>query len=150
MQILMASETWEFKSYNSTQMKIDHLAIWVDDLEVMKNFYLKYFDVSCGNLYVNPVKKFSSYFISFSMSGSRIELMHRPDIDGAPEKRGFSKGMAHLAVTVGDKEKVNAMVDNFRHEGYIIHGEPRTSGDGYYEAVILDPEGNIIELLAGN
>ncbi|MVT12086.1 VOC family protein [Chitinophaga tropicalis] len=130
-------------------MKIHHLAIWVDDLEGMKNFYLKYFEASCGSLYVNPVKKFSSYFISFSMGGSQIELMHRPGIDGAPEKRGFNKGIAHLAITVGDKEKVNAMVENFRQEGYMIQGEPRTTGDGYYEAVVLDPEGNLIELLAG-
>lgn len=129
-------------------MKIDHVAFWVEDLEKMKTFYLTYFDTSCGERYVNPVKKFYSYFITFNDGGSRIELMYRADIAATNEKRGFITGIAHLAITVGDRQRVNDMIAHFRAHGYEVIGEPRVSGDGYYEGVILDPEGNVIELLA--
>ncbi|MBW8687373.1 VOC family protein [Chitinophaga rhizophila] len=129
-------------------MHIDHLAIWVDDLEKMREFYLTYFDTTCNKRYVNPVKQFYSYFITFNQGGSRIELMYRPDIQGGMPDRGSNKGLAHLAITVGNRHKVDSMVAQLRNEGYTIAGEPRISGDGYYEAVILDPEGNWVELLA--
>jgi len=129
-------------------MKIDHIALWVDDLEKMRSFYLQYFDTASGELYVNPAKKFSSYFISFNDGGSRIELMNRLDIINHNTTPGVAIGLTHLAVTVGDSIKVNEMVELFRKDGHNIIGEPRTSGDGYYEAVILDPENNVIELIA--
>jgi lactoylglutathione lyase len=129
-------------------MKIDHVAFWVEDLEAMKNFYLQYFDVTCGERYVNPVKQFSSYFITFNNGNSRIELMHRPDIAASSGSRGFVTGIAHLAIIVGNREKVDAMVEQFRGDGFKVIGETRVSGDGYYEGVILDAEGNVIELLA--
>lgn len=131
-------------------MKIDHVAFWVEDLEAMRNFYLTHFDTSCGALYVNPVKKFSSYFITFNDGGSRIELMHRTDIGANSQHRGFVTGIAHLAITVGDRQRVDDMIAHFRAHGYKIIGETRVSGDGYYEGVILDPEENVIELLAEN
>ncbi|MGY4384883.1 lactoylglutathione lyase [Pedobacter sp. UYP24] len=129
-------------------MRIHHIAIWVDDLEIMHNFYLNYFDTSCGEKYINPIKQFQSYFISFDEGGCRIELMHRNDINGKGEKRGFNTGLAHFAITVGDRQFVNKMVEQLRQEGYSIVGEPRLSGDGYYEAVFLDPEGNMVEIIA--
>jgi lactoylglutathione lyase len=129
-------------------MKIDHVAFWVEDLEAMRNFYLSYFDTSCGERYVNPVKQFCSYFITFNDGGSRIELMHRVDIAANNQQRGFVTGIAHLAITVGNRQRVDTMIEHFREEGYQVIGEPRVSGDGYYEGVILDPEGNVIELLA--
>lgn len=128
-------------------MKIEHLAIWVDDIEVMKKFYMHYFNMSSNNKYVNPIRKFSSYFLSFGNSSTRIELMHIPNMD-APQSRGNLKGLAHIAISVGCKDAVNELTEKFRADGYIIASEPRTSGDGYYESAILDPEGNYVEIVA--
>ena len=123
---------------------IDHIAIWVEDLEKMREFYCKYFDGVSNQRYENRVKGFESYFISFD-GATRIELMKRKDI----EERIYKEilGLAHLAFKVGSKEKVNELTEIFRKDGYKIIGEPRTTGDGYYESVILDPEGNRIELV---
>lgn len=129
-------------------MKIDHIAFWVNDLEKMRNFYLQYFDTASGDLYVNPKKKFSSYFIRFKSGGSRIELMNRQDVVDINTTPGLTIGITHLAITVGNYIVVNEMVELFRKDGYEIIGEPRLTGDGYYEAVILDPEKNVIELMA--
>jgi len=126
-------------------MQIEHLAIWVNDLEMMKNFYHKYFNAQNGDLYINEKKQFSSYFLSFE-HGARLEIMHRPDIAKYLGKKGLIEGLAHFAVSVGSKEKVNQMTELFRTDGFEIFGEPRTTGDGYYESVILDPEGNHIEI----
>ena len=125
-------------------MKIDHVAIWVKDLEKMKDFYISVFDMKCNTKYINPVKKFSSYFLSFD-NGARIELMHKDDIDGE-NNRSTSYGITHLAISVGCKTKVDNLTNSIKEMGYKIVGEPRTTGDGYYESVILDPEGNQIEI----
>jgi lactoylglutathione lyase len=129
-------------------MKIEHLAIWVDDLEKMKAFYLKYFETSVNEKYHNPAKKYSSYFISFGKDGARIELMNRPDITEYADRRGHQKGIAHFAISVGSKEKVDELTARFRKDHYSIFSEPRTTGDGYYEMVVLDPEGNYVEITA--
>ena len=123
---------------------IDHIAIWVEDLEKMREFYCKYFDGVSNQKYENKIKGFESYFISFD-GATRIELMKRKDI----EERIYKEilGLAHLAFKVGSKEKVNELTEILRKDGYKIIGEPRTTGDGYYESVILDPEGNRIELV---
>lgn len=123
---------------------IDHIAIWVEALEKMREFYCKYFDGVSNQKYENKIKGFESYFISFD-GATRIELMKRKDI----EERIYKEilGLAHLAFKVGSKEKVNELTEIFRKDGYKIIGEPRTTGDGYYESVILDPEGNRIELV---
>lgn len=129
-------------------MKLEHIAIWVDDLEKMRQFYMTYFDVSCGEKYVNSKKQYTSYFLSFGPDQCRIELMNRPDIDEKKGKRGFTKGLAHLSVSLGSKEAVNELTERLRKSDYSIASEPRTTGDGYYESAVLDPEGNYIELLA--
>lgn len=129
-------------------MRIEHLAIWVEDIERMREFYLKYFDTTSNEKYFNPKKNFTSYFIQFNDGGCRIELMNRPDISSNPGNRGLIMGNTHFAVTVGSKEAVNELTELLRKDGYIIEGEPRTSGDGYYESVISDPEGNIVEIIA--
>ena len=128
-------------------MKVEHIAYWVEDIEAVKEFYLNYFDVTCGNKYINPKKNYTSYFITFNEGGSRIELMHRPDISENLSKRGFMKGLAHLSISVGGKEIVDKLTERFRKDGYTIESEPRTSGDGYYESAVSDPEGNYIEIL---
>ncbi|TWV12465.1 glyoxalase/bleomycin resistance/extradiol dioxygenase family protein [Bacteroidaceae bacterium HV4-6-C5C] len=128
-------------------MKIDHLGIWVADIEVMKIFYLTYFEVTCGDKYYNPGKKFTSCFLAFPEGGSRIELMHRPDIPAFIGMKGLINGLAHFAISVESKEKVDELADLLRHDGYTINSEPRTTGDGYYESSILDPEGNCVEII---
>ncbi|OCA68146.1 glyoxalase [Chryseobacterium artocarpi] len=129
-------------------MKIEHIAIWVKDLERSKEFYQKYFGAVSNEKYHNPVKNFESYFLSFDQ-GCRIEIMTRPDIkesENSYQSQQF--GIIHLAFSVDSKEKVNELTETLRKDGYIVAGEPRTTGDGYYESVILDPENNIIEIVA--
>lgn len=128
-------------------MKIDHIAVWVDDIEAMREFYLEYFDTTCSERYTNPAKRYTSYFISFAGGGCRVELMNRPDIAENPKDRGMLKGLAHLSITVNGKEKVDEMTERFRRDGYTVKSEPRTTGDGYYESAVLDPEGNYIEIV---
>ena len=128
-------------------MKIEHLAIWVSDLEAAKTFYTTYFGAKGGQKYHNPNKNFTSYFLSFDGS-SRLELMHRPDIEKILTKGHEALGLTHFAISVGSKGKVDDLTEQLRTDGYVIVGEPRTTGDGYYESVVLDPEGNRIEITA--
>lgn len=123
-------------------MRIEHIGVWTKDLEKMKAFYRTYFGAESGERYHNPKKQFTSYFLTFS-SGSRLELMHREDIAKENEE---SFGYAHLALAVGDKQAVDELVGRLTADGYDLLNGPRTTGDGYYEAVIKDPEGNLIEL----
>jgi len=126
-------------------MKIEHIAIWVKDLEKMKVFYQDYFNMNCNTRYENKKKGFTSYFLSFE-DGARIEIMHRADIADQIRNRGIIQGLTHIAISVGSKEMVDGLTEKIRHDGYEIYGEPRTTGDGYYESVVLDPEGNLIEI----
>lgn len=125
-------------------MKLEHLAIWVEELEMMKDFYCRYFGMTAGEKYHNPSKNFTSYFLSFE-SGARIELMHKPEVF-APEYRNHSFGFTHIALSTGSKQMVLSLTEKLRNDGFEIFGEPRTTGDGYFESIILDPEGNHIEL----
>lgn len=127
-------------------MKIEHLAIWVDDLEKMREFYLNYFNVTSNEKYTNIKKGFTSYFLDFGEGKTRIELMNMQDIVQEPDKRGFMKGIAHFAISVGSKEAVNHLTERLRADHYTIESEPRTTGDGYYKSVVLDPEGNYVEI----
>ncbi|WNJ17797.1 VOC family protein [Pontibacter sp. G13] len=126
-------------------MHIEHIAFWVQDLEGMKDFYCQFFDLTPNEKYHNPTKQFTSYFLSFP-TGARLELMHRPDVAEFVGPKGMLNGLTHLAISVGSKERVDTLTEAFRAAGYEISGEPRTTGDGYYESVILDPEGNPIEI----
>lgn len=125
-------------------MKIEHIAIWAEDLETLRAFYIKYFDMHCNEKYSNVKKKFTSYFLSFKNSPTRIEIMHCPDV--AERLSGLKFGFTHMAISVGSKVKVDALTEKLRADNYEIVGEPRTTGDGYYESVILDPEGNQVEI----
>lgn len=127
-------------------MRIEHLAIWVKNLEEMKNFYEQYFRARSNHKYLNPLTHFESYFLSFE-GGSRLELMHRPDI-AQREHNHLSQreGMVHMAISTGSEAKVDELVNTLKADGFKVVGAPRTTGDGYYEAVVLDPEGNLIEV----
>ncbi|MCE0494758.1 VOC family protein [Vibrio salinus] len=129
-------------------MKIEHVAIWCQDLENMKCFYEKYFNASSNDKYVNQKKGFSSYFLTLP-EGARIELMKMDSIDVFQAEVGkLFTGLAHIAFSVGSVEQVDAMTMAFRSDGIEIVNGPRRTGDGYYESVLLDPEGNCIELVA--
>jgi lactoylglutathione lyase len=127
-------------------MKIEHIAVWTEDIEAMRQFYVTYFGAASNKKYHNPNKNYTSYFLSFGEDKTRIELMHRPDIAAPVGKQGFTKGFAHLAISVGSKTAVNELTERLRADGYTIASETRTSGDGYYESVALDPEGNYVEI----
>ncbi|MBO9592498.1 MAG: VOC family protein [Niabella sp.] len=128
-------------------MQIDHIAIWTDDLEQLRHFYVTYFKATSSARYHNPKKHFLSYFLSFG-TGCRIELMQMPQISDSGAQRGYTKGIAHFAISLGGKEQVDVLTERLRADGFTIAGEPRTTGDGYYESVVLDPEGNVVELVA--
>lgn len=126
-------------------MKIDHIAIWAEDIELLRKFYMRYFNMNCNDMYVNPNRNFSSYFLSFEDGGARIEIMNIPGKD-APASRGDLKGLAHFAISVGSKENVDDMAARFKEDGFTILSAPRITGDGYYECAISDPEGNYVEI----
>ncbi len=126
-------------------MRIEHLAIWVADLEAMKDFYETHFNAKAGERYENPTKNFTSYFLDFDR-GARLELMHKPEIPFLVNQENERLGLVHFAISVGSKRKVNTFTEKLRSNGFSIVGEPRTTGDGYYESVVLDPEGNRIEI----
>jgi len=128
-------------------MKIDHIAIWVKDLEKMKDFYTKHFEMTANDKYVNEAKGFSSYFLTCKLGDTRIELMNRKDITENLEHRDILLGLTHLAIGLATREAVFSMTEQFRNEGITIFSEPRITGDGYLESVIQDPEGNVIELV---
>ena len=128
-------------------MKLEHIGIWTKDLEAMRSFYVTHFNMSSNDKYINEVKGFSSYFLTFE-SGARIELMHRADIKEALVEKGQLSGIAHMAISLGSESAVLELTEKSRAMGLEIIGEPRTTGDGYFESVIEDPEGNWIELTA--
>lgn len=129
-------------------MKIDHIAIWTYNLEGLRSFYIHYFDASSNEIYYNHSKEFRSYFISFDGDCS-LEIMEMPFI---PKTKNDSlkqyTGIIHFAINVGSKVKVNSLTEAIRDDGFKVVGEPRTTGDGNYESVILDPDGNRVEIVS--
>ncbi len=127
-------------------MKIEHIAIWTNDLNRLKAFYEKYFGAQSGSRYINERTQFQSYFMTFE-SGARLELMQRHDIKSIEKSSGQDHyGYAHLAMSVGSEASVDALTQRLADEGYQILDGPRRTGDGYYESVALDPDGNRIEI----
>lgn len=127
-------------------MKIEHVAIWTRNLERLKAFYETFFEAESNTKYVNFEKGFESYFLSFE-SGARLELMQMTGIpDNLNDTDAQYQGIIHLAISVGSKQKVDDLTSLLREDGYQVVGLPRTTGDGYYESVVLDPDGNRIEI----
>lgn len=125
-------------------MKIDHIALYVNDLEAAKTFFVTYFDAKPNKIYHNVKTDFRSYFLSFD-DGSRLEIMCKPDLSDM-EKPLQRTGFIHIAISVGSKEKVNALTKRLSEDGYAVVSGPRTTGDGYYESCIIGLEGNQIEI----
>jgi lactoylglutathione lyase len=127
-------------------MKIDHVALWATDLERVVQFYVQFFGAQPGATYTNPHKAFQSCFLTFG-SGPRLEVMRKPGLaEGVPD--GSRAGLSHLAFSLGSVEQVDRLTERLRREGYAVADGPRWTGDGYYESVVLDPEGNRVELTA--
>lgn len=126
-------------------MQIEHVAIWSGDIEALRQFYETYFDAQSSSKYDNQKTQFQSYFLTFA-GGARLELMQRPDITEAEEKSTERLGYAHLAISVGSLEAVDRLTRRLEADGYQCLSGPRRTGDGYYESVILDPDGNRIEI----
>ncbi len=126
-------------------MKIEHIGLWVKDLETMKDFYERYFDGAAGELYHNKKTGFTSYFLTFPDGETRLELMNKADL---AEQTAEIFGYAHLAYQVENEEAVTALHKRLVDDGFNHVNGPRTTGDGYFEAVVEDPEGNLIEITA--
>lgn len=125
-------------------MRIEHIAMYVNDLESTKDFFIKFFKASSNNKYHNPKTGLQTYFLTFE-DNTRLEIMTRPDVVSS-EKTLMYTGYIHLAFSVGSKEKVDELTSKLKEDGYEILSGPRTTGDGYYESCVLGPEGNQIEI----
>ncbi|TYQ12859.1 UNVERIFIED_CONTAM: lactoylglutathione lyase [Acetivibrio alkalicellulosi] len=126
-------------------MRIDHMALYTNNLERMKEFYVKYFDAKVNKLYHNKSTGLKTYFLSFD-DDTRLEIMTRPGINDEKIET-IQLGYVHLAFSVGCRDGVNRFTDILRREGFIVINNPRITGDGYYESVVLDPDGNQIEIV---
>ena len=125
-------------------MKIEHVAMYVNDLEQAREFFIKYLDGKSNDGYHNMKTDFRSYFISFD-DGARLEIMNKPDL--ADEEKTLNRtGLIHIAFSVGSKERVDELTRLLQADGYHVVSGPRTTGDGYYESCVVAIEGNQIEI----
>ena len=125
-------------------MVIEHIAMYVNDLEAAKDFFVSFLGGTSNGGYHNVKTGFRSYFISFD-TGARLEIMNKPDM--VDDRKALNRtGYAHIAFSVGSKEKVDELTGRIIDAGYEIVSGPRTTGDGYYESCIVAIEGNQIEL----
>ena len=125
-------------------MKIEHVAMYVNDLEKARKFFIKYFNAKSNEGYHNPVKKFRSYFLSFD-SEARLEIMNKAVMSDSAKDLDRT-GFAHVSFSVGSKSKVDELTAQIKSDGYKVISGPRVTGDGYYESCIVDLEGNQIEI----
>ena len=126
-------------------VRVEHIGVWVVDIDRVSAFYAKYFGARIGELYRNPRKGFESRFLDFG-GGARLELMTRQDVSQRAANEQL--GLAHVAVTIGDEAAVDALAARLRADGVTLDSGPRRTGDGYYECVVRDPEGNRVEITA--
>lgn len=125
-------------------MKIEHIAMYVNDLEKTRDFFIKYFGAASNAGYHNENTDFRSYFLTFE-DGARLEIMNKPEVKNI-EKPLAGTGYAHIAFSVGSREQVDELTERLRMDGFEVISGPRTTGDGYYESCIVDLEGNQIEI----
>ncbi len=129
-------------------MRIEHIALWTSDIERCKAFYVTYFGARAGRGYVNSKKGFESCFLEFD-GGARIEVMKTTTLDVVVIEPGAERmGLTHLAISAGSEQLVDELTQRLREDGFTVLDGPRRTGDGYYESVILDPDGNRVELTA--
>ena len=118
-------------------MKIEHIAMYVQDLKRAKDFFTHYFHATAGEKYHNPKTGFQSYFLSFQ-GECRLEIMNKPEME-CLDKPLTRTGYAH-------KEEVDRLTEGLRKDGFCVVSNPRTTGDGYYESCLVDLEENQIEI----
>ncbi|MES1190907.1 MAG: VOC family protein [Steroidobacter sp.] len=129
-------------------MHIEHVAMWVNDIDRICEFYSRYFGAGIGKRYENPAKGFASRFLTFA-SGTRMEVMSTTMLSPVPHEAGAQRmGLTHFALSLGSQQAVDDKTAQLKAEGVTVLDGPRRTGDGYYESVVLDPEGNRIELMA--
>lgn len=126
-------------------MRIEHVALWTSDLERLRRFYETYLGARASARYVNPAKRFESYFLTFD-AGARLEIMHRPDVLAGASDAQPVLGWAHVAFSLGSEEAVDRLTARLAEDGFSVVDGPRRTGDGYYESVVLDPDGNRVEI----
>lgn len=125
-------------------MKIEHIAMYVQDLKKTRDFFVKYFAAKSNAMYHNPNTDFKSYFLSFD-DGARLEIMQKPGVEVQTENQ-MRTGFIHVAISVGSKEQVDKLTETLKQDGYTVTSGPRTTGDGYYESCVVAVEGNLIEI----
>ncbi len=125
-------------------MKIEHVALYVNDLEKSRDFFVKYLDGKSNDVYHNVKTGFRSYFITFD-DGARLEIMNKPEMTDLPKDLART-GYVHIAFSVGSKEKVDTLTAQLKADGYEVISGPRTTGDGYYESCIIAIEDNQVEI----
>ena len=125
-------------------MWIEHIAMYVNDIEKTKEFFVKYFNATSNEGYHNPNTDFRSYFLSFD-DGARLEIMNRSQMKDE-EKTLNRTGYIHIAFSLGSKKQVDDLTERLRNDGFSVVSGPRTTGDGYYESCIIGIEGNQIEI----
>lgn len=125
-------------------MKIEHIAMYVRDLEKTRDFFVKYFAAKSNAMYHNPNTDFKSYFLSFD-DGARLEIMQKPGVEAQTENQ-MRTGFIHMAISVGSEEQVDKLTETLKQDGYTVTSGPRTTGDGYYESCVVAVEGNLIEI----
>lgn len=125
-------------------MKIEHIAMYVQDLEKTRDFFVKYFAAKSNAMYHNPNTDFKSYFLSFD-DGARLEIMQKSGVEAQTENQ-MRTGFIHMAISVGSKEQVDKLTETLKQDGYMVTSGPRTTGDGYYESCVVAVEGNLIEI----
>jgi len=126
--------------------RIEHIALWTEDIDRLARFYAEYFGASVGPKYENPLKGFESRFLTFQ-SGARLELMKTSVLRPLNHEPGIHRmGLTHLAFSLGSENRVDEVTTTLREAGFAVDDGPRRTGDGYYESVVLDPDGNRLEL----
>lgn len=126
-------------------MHIEHIGMYVNDLERAKAFFVKYFNATAGVQYHNKITNFRSYFLSFD-NGTRLEIMNKPEMETGSAAL-VRAGYIHIAFCLGSSDAVDHLTERLKNDGYEVISGPRTTGDGYYESCIVDIEGNQIEIM---
>ena len=126
--------------------RIEHVALWTRDVERLRDFYVRHFGARAGEPYRNPARGFDSCFLEFD-GGARLEIMRTTQLELAEARPGAQRhGLTHIAVGVGSEARVDSLTGELRAAGFPVVDGPRRTGDGYYESVVLDPDGNRIEI----
>ena len=125
-------------------MRIEHIAMYVNDLDAARDFFIRYFNAKSNEGYHNKTTDFRSFFLSFD-DGTRLEIMNKPIMQDS-EKALARTGYVHIAFSLGSKAAVDTLTELLNHDGYDVISGPRTTGDGYYESCIIGVEGNQIEI----